>query len=207
MKNKSGFDYFLKGLTDNHLFLDDEKAIINISFSVNHCVICRNNDVVKKLNKKYNNKIFCSTVYESKGLEYEIVIIYNFFKDRLPFINEIWKYILKNIRFSEVDNNYLSFVKQNLDYENISQTKKEEIYKIFKQKFKVEFPQNISENYSLFNFCSELKEFYVAITRAKSRLFIYEENMEILQLFIERINDLNILVQEIFIKNNNEKKS
>ena len=206
VENKTGFDYFLKGLTDNNLFLDDEKAIINISFSVNHCVICRNNDVVKQLNKKYNNKIFCSTVYESKGLEYEIVIIYNFFKDSLPFINEIWKYILKNIRFSEVENNYLTFVKQNLDYENISQSIKEEIYTVFKQKYNVEFPPNISEQFSLFNFCSELKEFYVAITRAKSRLFIYEENMDILKLFLERINDLNILVQEIFIKNKEKKE-
>jgi len=203
--NKTGFDYFLKGLTDNNLFLDDEKAIINISFSVNHCVICRNNDVVKKLNEKYKNKIFCSTVYESKGLEYEIVILYNFFKDSLPFVNDIWKFILKNIRFNKVENNYLSLVKQNLDYENIPQSTKDEIYTIFKDKFNVEFPQNISEQFSLFNFCAELKEFYVAVTRAKSRLFIYEEDMNILKLFVERINNLDILVQEVFIKNNKEK--
>ena len=206
MENKTGFDYFLKGLTDNNLFLEDEKANINISFSVNHCVICRNNDVVKKLNEKYKNKIFCSTVYESKGLEYEIVILYNFFKDSLPFVNEIWKFILKNIRFNTVENNYLSLVKQNLDYENIPQSTKDEIYTIFKDKFNVDFPQNISEQFSLFNFCSELKEFYVAVTRAKSRLFIYEEDMNILKLFLERINYLDILVQEVFIKNKKEKK-
>ena len=206
IEDKNGFDYFLKGLTENNLFLDDEKSIINTTFSVNHCVICRNNDIVKKLNKKYNNKIFCSTVYESKGLEYEIVIIYNFFKDSLPFIQEIWKYILKNIRFNKVENNYLSLVKQNLEYENMSQSIKDAIYTIFKDKINVNFPQNINEQFSLFNFCSELKEFYVAITRTKSRLFIYEENKDLLRLFIERINDLDILVQDIFIKNNIDKK-
>ena len=211
-ENKTGFDYFLKGLTDNNLFLEDEKSIINISFSVNHCVICRNNDIVKQLNKKYNNKIFCSTVNESKGLEYEIVIIYNFFKDSLPLVQEIWKFILKNIRFNKVPNDYLSLIKQNLDYEEVSQSIKDQIYTIFNKKYKVDFPQNISEQFPIFNFCSELKEFYVAITRARSRLFIYEENMDLLKLFIERINDLDILVQEIFIKkdkekNNNEKNN
>ena len=203
---KTGFDYFLKGLTENNLFLDDEKSIINASFSVNHCVICRNNNTVKNLNKKYNNKIFCSTVYECKGLEYEIVIIYNFFKDSLPFVQNIWKFILKNIHFNKVENNYLSLVKQNLEYENINQSIRDEIYTMFKQKVSVEFPQNINLQFSLFNFCSELKEFYVAISRAKSRLFIYEENMELLKLFIERINDLDIIVQDIFIKKIEDKK-
>ena len=205
LENKTGFDYFLKGLTDNNLFLNDEKSKINIAFSVNHCVICRNNDIVKQLNKKYNNKIFCSTVYESKGLEYEIVIIYNYFKDSPPFIQDIWKFILKNISFNKVENNYLSLVKQNLDYENVSQSIKDQIYTIFKDKVSVVFPQNITQQFSIFNFCSELKELYVAITRAKSRLFIYEENMDLLQLFIERINDLDLLVQEVFIKKNKDK--
>ena len=205
ISDKNGLDYFLKGLSENNLFLDDEKSIINTTFSVNHCVICRNNDIIKDLNKKYNSKIFCSTIYESKGLEYEIVIIYNFFKDSLPFVQEIWKYILKNIRFNKVENNYLSLVKQNLEYENISSSIKDAIYTIFKDKINIDFPPNMNEQLSLFNFCSELKEFYVAITRTKSRLFIYEENMELLKLFIERINDLDILVQDIFIKKKEEK--
>ena len=205
LENKTGFDYFLKGLTDNNLFLSNEKSIINIAFSVNHCVICRNNDIIKQLNKKYNNKIFCSTVYESKGLEYEIVILYNYFKDSPSFIQEIWKFILKNIRFSKVENNHLALVKQNLDYENVSQSIKDQIYTIFKDKVSVFFPQDITQQFSMFNFCYELKELYVAITRAKSRLFIYEENMDLLKLFIERINDLDLLVQEVFIKKNDSK--
>ena len=83
---------------------------------------------------------------------------------------------------------------------------RDEIYTMFRQKVSVEFPQNINLQFSLFNFCSELKEFYAAITRAKSRLFIYEENMELLKLFIERINELDIIVQDIFIKKNEDKK-
>ena len=202
LENKTGFDYFLKRLTDNNLFLDDKNAIINLSFSVNHCVICRNNSIVKKLNEKYNNKIFCSTIYESKGLEYEIVIIYNFFQDSIPLLKDIWKFILKNISFKKVENNYLYLIKQNLEYENYSTHIKDEIYSIFKEKFRADFPQSISEKFSLYNFCSELKELYSAVTRAKSRLYFYEENMELLKLFIEKIDDLDILSQKVFIKNN-----
>ena len=199
-ENKSGFDYFLKGLTENNLFLDDPKSIIDISFSVNHCVICRNNKVVKELNKKYNNKIFCSTAFESKGLEYEIVILYNFFKDSLPFVREIWIYILKNINVKLTENNYLYLIKENLDFEGFPSSIKDQIYSIFNQKFNIELSSDFKNNFSLYNFCSELKELYVAITRAKSRLYIYEEDKDILRLFMQKIFNFDIISQEVFIQ-------
>ena len=200
IENKTGFDYFLKGLTENNLFLDDPKSIIDISFSVNHCVLCRNNNVVKELNKKYNNKIFCSTVYESKGLEYEIVILYNFFKDSLPLVKEIWIYILKNISVKQTENNYLYLIKENLDFEGFPSSIKDQIYALFAQKFNIEKSNDFKENYSIYNFCSELKELYVAITRAKNRLYIYEEDKDILRLFMLKIFNFDIISQEVFIQ-------
>ena len=200
LENKTGFDYFLKGLTENNLFLDEPNSEINISFGVNHCVICRNNKVVKDLNKKYNNKIFCSTVYESKGLEYEIVILYNFFKDSLPFIKEIWSTILKNINITQVENNNLYLIKQNLNFENYPLSIKDQIYSIFNQKFNIQLYTDFKEQFSMYNFCSELKEFYVAITRAKSRLYIYEEDKDILKLFIQKINNFDILTQDVYFQ-------
>ena len=200
IENKTGFDYFLKGLTENNLFLDDPKSIINISFSVNHCVICRNNEVVKKLNKKYNNKIFCSTAYESKGLEYEIVILYNFFNDSLPFVKEIWTYILKNINVNQIENNYLYLIKENLDFEGFPSSIKDQIYSIFNKKFNIEVSNEFKNQFSIYNFCSELKELYVAITRAKNRLYIYEEDKEILRLFMNKIYNFDIISQEVYNK-------
>ena len=207
--NKTGFDYFLKGLTENNLFLDEPKSIINISFSVNHCVICRNNNVVKALNEKYNNKIFCSTAFESKGLEYEIVILYNFFKDSLPFVKEIWTYILKNINVKLVENNYLYLIKQNLDFEGFASSIKDQIYSIFNQKFNIELSNDFKYQFSIYNFCSELKELYVAITRAKNRLYIYEEDKDLLRLFMQKIFNFDIISQEVFnqkIDNDNKDK-
>ena len=198
LDNKTGFDYFLKNLTDNNLFLDEPDSKINISFSVNHCIICRNNYIVKELNKKYNNKIFCYTVFESKGLEYEIVILYNFFKDSLPFIKEIWKIILKNINITQVENNNLYLIKQNLDFENYPLSIKDQIYSMFNKKFNIELFTDLKEQFSIYNFCSELKELYVAITRAKSRLYIYEEDKDMLKLFLQKIYYFDILSQEVY---------
>ena len=198
VENKTGFDYFLKGLTENNLFLDDPKSIINISFSVNHCVICRNNDVVKKLNTKYNNKIFCSTAFESKGLEYEIVILYNFFKDSLPFIKEIWSYVLKNINVKQTENNYLYLIKENLEFEGFPSSIKDQIYSIFNKKFLIELSNEFKNQFSIYNFCSELKELYVAITRAKNRLYIYEEDKDLLRLFMTKIVNYDIISQDVY---------
>ena len=206
-KKHTGLDYFLKGITDNNLFLDNLNSLINISFSVNHCIICRNDDIVKSLNKKYNNKVFCSTAYESKGLEYEIVILYNFFKDSLPFVREIWSYVLKNIKVTQVENNYLYLLKQNLDFEDYSPLIKDQIYALFNQKFNIELINDFTEQFSIYNFCSELKELYVAITRAKSRLYIYEEDTDMLRLFMQKIFNYDIISQEVFLKKSDEDNS
>ena len=200
IEKKTGFDYFLKGLTENNLFLDDPKSTINISFSVNHCVICRNNDVVKNLNKKYNNKIFCSTAFESKGLEYEIVILYNYFKDSLPFIKEIWSYVLKNINVKQTENNYLYLIKENLEFEGFPSSIKDQIYSLFNKKFLIELSNEFQNQFSIYNFCSELKELYVAITRAKSRLYIYEEDKDLLRLFMSKIFNYDIISQDVYNK-------
>ena len=206
-KKHTGLDYFLKGITDNNLFLDNLNSLINISFSVNHCIICRNDDIVKSLNKKYNNKVFCSTAFESKGLEYEIVILYNFFKDSLPFVREIWSYVLKNIKVTQVENNYLYLLKQNLDFEDYSPLIKDQIYALFNQKFNIELINDFTEQFSIYNFCSELKELYVAITRAKSRLYIYEEDTDMLRLFMQKIFNYDIISQEVFLKKSDEDNS
>ena len=96
---------------------------------------------------EYNNKIFCSTVFESKGLEYEIVILYNFFKDSLPFIKDIWTIILKNINITQVENNNLYLIKQNLDFENFPLSIKDQIYSIFNKKFNIEFLRISTNNF------------------------------------------------------------
>ena len=48
------------------------------------------------------------------------------------------------------------------------------------------------EIHSLFNLCSELKELYVSITRAKTFLFFYEENNEFFQQFLNLISEFNL---------------
>ena len=52
------------------------------------------------------------------------------------------------------------------------------------------------EIHSLFNLCSELKELYVSITRAKTFLFFYEENTKLLNLFLDLIKEFNLINED-----------
>ena len=55
--------------------------------------------------------------------------------------------------------------------------------------------KNDEEIHSLFNLCSELKELYVSITRAKTFLFFYEKNTKLLNLFLDLIKEFNLINQ------------
>ena len=77
---------------------DKNKQKKEFTFAFNHCFICRNLEAEKNLSEKYNKKILTSTVTESKGMEYEIVIIYNFFKDTYPFVLNLWSKVLNHMK-------------------------------------------------------------------------------------------------------------
>ena len=75
---------------------DSKENKQKFNFAFNHCFLCRNNKVCKELKNKYNNK-FTSTILEAKGFEFEVVVIYNFFKDSYDFIQKLWDKVLRNI--------------------------------------------------------------------------------------------------------------
>ena len=71
----NNLDSFVKKFTEKDI--NDIKNVKEFNFAFNHSFICRNNLSEKDLNEKYKNKVFTSTISESKGMEFEIVIIYN----------------------------------------------------------------------------------------------------------------------------------
>ena len=52
------------------------------------------------------------------------------------------------------------------------------------------------EIHSLFNLCSELKELYVSITRAKTFLFFYEENSKMFNLYLDLIKEFDLISED-----------
>ena len=74
-----------------------------IQFGFQHCFLCKTEESVQKLKSRYN-KILSFTIEESKGMEYEFVILYNFFhdscsvkKDGKLTMKKLWLKVLNNI--------------------------------------------------------------------------------------------------------------
>ena len=192
-------DSFIKKLTGQS---NDKKNNNNnkkeFTFAFNHCFICRNNVAEKELSNKYNKRILTSTVSESKGMEFEIVIIYNFFKDAIPFVLNLWTKVLTHTLFQKTDNQNIQDIQKELKFEEVDENISHEVYEIFKEKIVPTYTDVLDEEltHKLYNMCSELKELYVAITRAKTSLFFYDEEQNVYPLFIKILRNFNIINKE-----------
>ena len=198
----TNLDEFIKkligGSDDNKTKEQKENNKREFTFAFNHCFICRNSEAEKKLSEKYNKKILASTVKDSKGMEYEIVIIYNFFKDALPFVLNLWTKVLNHMKFSLSENPNLVYIKKELEFEEVPKNILDEVLLNFKDKISISYMDILDENmkHKLYNMCSELKELYVAVTRAKTSLFFYDEDMEVYPTFIKILRNFNIINRE-----------
>ena len=199
----TNLDEFIGKLTGNDKDEKDNKDKKEnnkreFTFAFNHCFICRNAEVEKKLSEKYYKKILVSTVKDSKGMEYEIVIIYNFFKDALPFVLNLWSKVLNHMKFSVAENPNIGYIKKELEFEETPKDIMEEVLYNFKDKISISYTDILDENmrHKLYNMCAELKELYVAITRAKTSLFFYDEDMDVFPTFIKILRKFNIINKE-----------
>ena len=176
---------------------NDETANLrtNLTLSSFHCFICRDKDTKKELSKR---KVLPRTIEESKGLEYEIIIVYNFFSSSKHF--SLWDELFREENLSESNtikgyDTIIYEIKETLLKENmnnlINSLGIKQLYeemdededgskmrqKILKELEKMRYPSLKKEFdiHSNFEFCSELKEFYVIITRPRTFLLFYEE--------------------------------
>ena len=197
----TNLDEFIKRLTGNNKEKENKAKENNkreFTFAFNHCFICRNADIEKNLSEKYNKKILVSTVKDTKGMEYEIVIIYNFFKDAMPFVLSLWSKVLNHMKFYNEENPNLGNIKKELEFEETPEDIMEEVLFNFKDKISISYTDILDENmkHKLYNMCAELKELYVAITRAKTSLFFYDEEMDVFPTFIKILRNFNIINKE-----------
>ena len=157
-----------------------------------------------ELNEKYKKKVFSSTISESKGMEFEIVIIYNFFKNAGSIELNLWQNILNHLKIEKTENHNILNIMKELEFEEIKDNIKDEIYNAYKEKLNLSYKGALDDElrHKLFNMCAELKELYVAITRAKTCLFFYDEDLNIYPLFCKILKNLNIIS-----KDNNQEES
>ena len=113
------------------------------------------------------------------------MVIYNFFKDALPFVLNLWSKVLNHMKFSVTENPNIGYFKKELEFEETPKDIMEEVLYNFKDKISISYTDILDENmrHKLYNMCAELKELYVAITRAKTSFFFLLRRPPVKALF------------------------
>ena len=210
-----------KLIQNNRIFVDGiwrDLTPNDLNLFKYHCFICRDDPKTKELLEKKN--LNCYTISECKGLEKHFVIVYNFFTSS-KFIKE-WNIIFSNIIPSEKwENmrhlNYLN-LQDNLCHEQILKlinklniiydtNNEEEIKEKILNEIKTYIYPELNypfDKHKLFEFCSEIKQFYVIITRAQTFLMFYESEPDFFNkfYFYRYCTEKRLIVDKRFIDGN-----
>jgi hypothetical protein len=202
-------DFSLKIIDQKPIILKNIDNIINkiinnnneddnsdYSLAAHHCFIYNDEIEGEILHEFYGNQIFKLNVEQSKGLEFEVVIVYNFFSsskfqnlwnkmfEKLEggvdkTINNSNKAQLLTILSQENINLLIQTLNLKCIYTNLDEETIKE--KIVNELNDFVYPLDLNDVYDkhdIFEFCSEIKQFYVIITRAKTFLVFYENNLD-----------------------------
>ena len=155
------------------------KQEIDMQFGAQQVVIVRDQESKKKLPSILQHAL-CMTVYEAKGLEFEDVILFNFFTDS-PCTHE-WRIVnnFENVNaIAEFFENKSESGVVQLDFLNLQQDVKDLLES--SQSGKKRYLQQVTFDHSTHTLlCSELKHLYVAVTRAKKNLYIFDQDIEMI---------------------------
>ncbi|EJD54497.1 hypothetical protein AURDEDRAFT_179643, partial [Auricularia subglabra TFB-10046 SS5] len=121
---------------EHSLFGPDNK----IEFGARQCIIVRSEEAQIKLRREAGDIGIVMTVYESKGLEFDDVLLYNFFDDSTVNVNQ-WRVVLNAVSD---------------DAGSLAAPRFDDIRHA--------------------GVCAELKSLYVAITRARKKLWIFDRS-------------------------------
>ncbi|KIJ60100.1 hypothetical protein HYDPIDRAFT_32524 [Hydnomerulius pinastri MD-312] len=135
-RHTATYEQFLFGASGRH-----------IEFGTQQCILVRNDAARVKLREQVGDIGMIVTLYESKGLEFNDVFLYNFFEDSAVDLSR-WR-VLLNYTEGEVNGRDLS---------------------------KVHAPSFESNEGRFAGVCSELKLLYVGITRARKNLWIVDNS-------------------------------
>ncbi|CAD8122830.1 unnamed protein product [Paramecium sonneborni] len=157
------------------------KTEVQIEFGCNQVILVKNHEVMENIPSQLKLALIL-TIEESKGLEFEDVILYNFFTDSTlnPSYWDLLDYIFIDEVDLDIDQYNLKLTKHEeqllLQQDNKNNKNLIESQQCLKEK-KLRLNPNISTldlNYYK-SLLQELKYLYVAATRAKIRLIIFDE--------------------------------
>ena len=194
------------------------------TLTANHCFIYNDEKDGDNLNQLYGDNIYKLNVEQSKGLEFELVISYNFFSSSK--FQGLWNKIFSNIEGEKNNSiNSSSVIKLNnilrqekiqnlietLNLKNIYSNLQDIEKKIVDELKNFVYPKELNNSYDkheIFEFCSELKKFYVVITRPKTFLVFYENNLNRDRSgFYKFMNSNNINLIDYEDNNNNSQSN
>ncbi|CAD8176793.1 unnamed protein product [Paramecium octaurelia] len=179
-----------------------------IEFGCNQVVLVKDQDSKKDIPSILQHALVL-TIYEAKGLEFDDVILYNFFQDH--YIGDTqWK-LLQTCEILDEEISKEKFMDsctkhQTLDDEATIFTGFEErngniiVKRIATQN---KFYDELTYNYS--QLCNEIKQLYVAVTRPRQRLIIYDENPQARQYIQNIWQKLNLI--EYFVQTTKEDRN
>ncbi|CAD8118879.1 unnamed protein product [Paramecium sonneborni] len=167
----------------NYLFKQYKNKQSNVDFGYNSVIIVRDQDSKLKIPIELQNAIIL-TIYEAKGLEFDDVILFNYFSDAKDDDENAWNILqsleIVKIKMDKHDWSTKTNKNQFLTHTNLSKHEVELTKMQFrninqKQKQNIQIQDSNKINLSL---QQELKQLYVAITRPKKKLIIFDQSLQ-----------------------------